>query len=549
MRQALVMLAPLAMLGIAALDVSALAQDRAATSPPVHEAVAVHVVNVDVIATGRRGKPVLNLKPEEFELFEDGQPVQLTNFLAPAPPPPESGAAAPAPGPSAVTVPPPPEEEQQRTLVVFVDDLNLSRLTRSLAFDRMGDFLAAQLRDGTREVVLSYDLGLRPLTPLTTDPAVVGAALKRVRGAVNAGTTMEAQHERIEAEARRGMTLDPPSARSVGEMAREDLRDERQMFGAEQADLETDELRALSRVMDSLAGLPGRKALLFVSDGVALGDAGAPDDRSQQLRNLVRDVGRHANAGRVTFYTLNVPPPGGNVTAETSGVPDIGSVTALDPSQRNSSLDQFTSATGGERLFNAGMLQHMATDLEAVYSLGYSPDHFGDGTYHRLEVKVARAGVALRYREGYLDKPVEQRQADRTAAALFAGGGGNPLGARLEIGKPERQGRREVAVPLTVLIPAANLVLLPNGDSAEGKVSITLAVSNAAGRRSAVHRQTFPIEVPSAALAGFLKRDTIFDFTVLVRPGDRTIAVTARDETAGVQSEVVADVPATGTNR
>src|SRR4030042_4486961 len=151
----------------------------------------------------------------------------------------------------------------------------------------------------------------------------------------------------------------------------------------------------------------------------------------------------------------------------------------------------------------------MAAELDTYYSLGYSPDHFGDGKYHRLSIKVRRAGVSVRCREGYLDKTTEQRQADRTPAALLAGGNANPLGARVELGTPQRQGRKKMAVPLTVAIPAADLVLLEAGEFHEGKVSITIAVSQHDGRTSDGHRGTFPIKVPSRLVDGFLKQDTM----------------------------------------
>ena len=80
-----------------------------------------------------------------------------------------------------------------------------------------------------------------------------------------------------------------------------------------------------------------------------------------------------------------------------------------------------------------------------------------------------------------------------------------------------------MAVPLTVAIPAVNLVLLEAGEFHEGKVSITIAVSKHDGRTSDVHHETFPITVPSRLVGGFLKQDTMFTFTVLVETGYRSV--------------------------
>jgi VWFA-related protein len=527
------------------------AQQPAPAPAPVTEAVQVHVVNVEVVATGKDGKPVIDLKPGEFELYEDGHLVQLTNFLPPAEAP-RSNALAEVSSPPEIA--PPSEEAHQRTLIVFVDDLNLTRLTRTLVLERLGAFMDEQLRNGYREVLLAFDLSLRNVTRITTDRNVVASGVKSLRKRMNEGQMVRIQRDRLLDDFGRGAAV------GGGEMqgyARRGLRDEGEMFGLELFYLERRLLGSLLDVVDSFSGMPGSKALLFVSEGIPQEPAGAivaeagarfgegaaaPDDNTaQDLRMLCEKVARRANGGRTTFYTINVPPPGGSVSAETRGM-SLANVDALDRFDREQSLTEFTVATGGQKLFNADMLQRMATDLTAAYSLGYSPSHFGDGKYHALSVKVTRPGVTIRAREGYLDKTAEQRQADRTTAALLAGGNANPLEAHLELGTAKAQGRKKLLVPLTVTIPAANLTLLPSGGSDEGKVTITIAVAKFNGRSSEVHRQSFPIRVPAAALAGFLEQDTTFTFTLLVQPGDSKVSVTARDETAQVDSVVVADL-------
>src|SRR6266850_5623468 len=41
--------------------------------------ITTNLVQVDVVVT-REGKQVTDLKPEDFELFEDGRPQKITNF-------------------------------------------------------------------------------------------------------------------------------------------------------------------------------------------------------------------------------------------------------------------------------------------------------------------------------------------------------------------------------------------------------------------------------------------------------------------------------------
>jgi len=69
--------------------------------------VQVSIVNVDVYVTDRDGNPVTGLTAGDFEVFDDGEPVEVSNFYAvengrpTAPAVPEPAAAEPAapPGP------------------------------------------------------------------------------------------------------------------------------------------------------------------------------------------------------------------------------------------------------------------------------------------------------------------------------------------------------------------------------------------------------------------------------------------------------------------
>ena len=42
--------------------------------------ISTTLVQVDVAVTDRKGRPVTDLKPEEFEIYEDGRRQQITNF-------------------------------------------------------------------------------------------------------------------------------------------------------------------------------------------------------------------------------------------------------------------------------------------------------------------------------------------------------------------------------------------------------------------------------------------------------------------------------------
>jgi VWFA-related protein len=551
---------------VCALSISALVCGRAVAaqqSPParkaITEAVQVHVVNVEVFATGKDGQPVLDLKPEEFELREDGRPVALSNFLAPV------GGRFAAAAAEAEAPPVLPStggsDESQRTLVVFVDSFNLRPIGRKMVLDRLEDFLGERLRDGWRVVVVEYDRSLRQLTPLTGDREQVASAL----GALRARTTEGTMTTILKQKLLRDMGRPPATENSeAGELAREELLRGIETFAEDQLRLDTALLEALGRFVDGLAGLPGRKAVLYVSDGVP---ARVADElfreyqarfpgRSEffetmtrySLSGRLREVTQRANASRITFYTINARPDIGleQGTAEAGGAPNETQVETVEAMSRDESLIEFAAGTGGLPLYNtsslADGLEKMADDLDSAYLLGYTPDHFGDGKFHKLSVRVTRAGVSVRCRQGYLDKSPEQRQADRTTGGLVAGGNDNPLGARVALGSPDRQGKNKILVPLTVFVRAGTLTLLEAGANHEGKVSIAIAVAKFNGKPSEVHRETFPIKVPSAQVDGFRRIEASFAFRLMVQAGDRDVSVTVRDDVSGIESVVVTDL-------
>ena len=49
-------------------------------SPSFGETVEVNVVNVDVYATDKSGNQVTDLRKGDFQVFEDGKPVDISNF-------------------------------------------------------------------------------------------------------------------------------------------------------------------------------------------------------------------------------------------------------------------------------------------------------------------------------------------------------------------------------------------------------------------------------------------------------------------------------------
>src|SRR5688572_12081442 len=121
---------------------------EAAPPPPTQfgELIEVNVVNVDVLVTDRAGRPVTDLRREDFEVLEDGKRMEVTNFqvlkagaIASAPLP----APLPASESSSSPVEPEPQlpAEERLHLIVYVDNFNLEPAHRTRVLEQLRGFL------------------------------------------------------------------------------------------------------------------------------------------------------------------------------------------------------------------------------------------------------------------------------------------------------------------------------------------------------------------------------------------------------------------------
>src|SRR5687767_7289157 len=112
---------------LAVLPMATLAQTPAQeTPPPVHTLppVKAELVEIDVVVTDRKGEPLRGLRPEDFEVLENGKRQVITHFKDGRGRPVPVLADAPAPAAETPAAPPAvPEDWQGRYIVLAVDDM------------------------------------------------------------------------------------------------------------------------------------------------------------------------------------------------------------------------------------------------------------------------------------------------------------------------------------------------------------------------------------------------------------------------------------------
>ena len=531
--------------------------------------VDVNVVNIEVFVYDRAGNRVTGLTKDDFEVLEDGEPVEITNFFAvdrerrlvrslEAGRLPEES----APSEEIRLLP----EDRQLNLVVYVDNFNLRPSGRKRVFDELGTFLEDRIRLGDNVMLIEAYRGARVVQPFTRDLGTVEEALRTMRES--------ATHRQIdESEIRRRL-------RSMQIAAGQERPRQAHAEVLQYVESATSDLRrsaaSLRDTIRSLAGLPGRKALLYVSEGLpqrpgeelyqqlqaifgdlALRTAGRPgeviDPSLEALRSdqtgLFNKVVREANAQQVTFYTLDASGPSGmsGLSAATSGTAIAGFAgrSAFDGLRKQNlqqPLIEMAEATGGTSIldsFNFGeVLDRLASDFDSFYSLGYNPMNREQADYRDIEVRVKPAGLRVRHRTGYVHKTAEERVADRTISSLFATLEKNPLAVEVDFGDWKRSGRNKYHLPVLVRVPLDQVTLLPAGDNQEGRLRFYIAVQDDEGAISDLHQQIYPVAVPTARLEEALGREVGYTVTLLVQGGLPKVGVGVWDEVSGMDSFV-----------
>jgi len=550
-----------------------------AAPPQFGELIEVNVVNVDVHVTDRAGRPVTDLRREDFEVLEDGKRVEVTNFqvmtagVAGVPPMASAPVSAPSSGPAQPAPAAQLPAEERLHLIVYVDNFNLEPAHRSRVLKQLRGFLK-DLRPEDLVMMVTNDLGLTVRLPFTGDRAAMESALTAIETLPTQG--QEAWNERRQAltrvlairEAVRKM--DGPCSRMIVAPIESYAETTRQEV--------LRSINAMTVLVNSLSGVPGRKALLHVSDGLpvtpgeevyqlmaeicsggtasGVADVADPDligpgqysgreaMLDAQRYSTVEDFNKlaaHANANRVTLYTLQASglaaPASASAVWGTDEVvlaqlPNIHSIAAAN--LRNS-LTLLASETGGRAILDANDvtadLHQMQRDLESYYSVGYSPSHSGDGREHRIEVRVKRPGLQVRHRKSYRDKPAIERAVDRTLAAVYHGFEDNPLEVAIELGAQTPAGKDRVAVPIKLRIPLFRLGIFPQADkSYHGRLRLFVSTRDGKGGVSPIRQVEVPLQIKPEEVLYAMGKLFEYELTLNLLPGEQHIAIAVRDE-------------------
>ncbi|MCU1220153.1 MAG: hypothetical protein JWN42_1350 [Candidatus Angelobacter sp.] len=406
------------------------AKDEPAAAPtqqPAYETSAVlkvktRLVVVDVVARDAIGAPVTDLKQEDFTVIEDGkeQKLRIFNFQHPD----DSVATAPPQSPAnrENVVDNLPHFKPGRALnVILMDALNTSRLNQVAMRQAMVKFLETL---PANEPIAVYLLGdkIRLLQDFTTDPAVLKDVVRSFKGKSSPLLAVSADGSPI-------APILPGVAQSLPPGMAGQIRAFQDQMTADFTDQRVQvTLAALNSLSRTLSGYPGRKNLIWISEtfpfDVML--SSATGRSSLNDRNYSHEIARTGNMlsdSQVAIYPLdarglavsgifnvaNSADQYGNGLAGSTlrgGMSSSMDREADDRMAAHGTMNDLADRTGGRAFYNRndldGAVRDSITDGSTYYTLGYYPENKDwNGSFRKIQVKLNRGGVKLRYRIGY----------------------------------------------------------------------------------------------------------------------------------------------------
>jgi len=410
--------------------------------------VAVSLVLVDVMAVDKEDNAVQDLTLDDFEVFEDGKRMNINSldFIDF-----QKLDLTIREG----------EQGQARTKRFFVLFDSINTIKRML--DRSKPQIIQELMDliqsgGEIEVYqMSEDLGIQVLQNFTSDREQIVQAVNEASGSIWVERAADDLYiPKIFDKKEVGDKFETHLGEVMNQSARE-------MYQFNMRHRFETSLTNLLSFMNTIKDYPGRKPVLLLSGGfpglifekfapvedlrernndglestIAYSDIAAAKimDPFKVLQkgnrryedDIFDNLIQFANSYNISFYTLDpdnylryILP---DITFDNyDNISDIAKI----KQNELANLKDLALKTGGAALQGSNKFdnfqKYVNRDLKSYYELSYYPKRKKtDGKYHKIEVKVTRPGIKIRFRKGYFDFTDEQKES-----LLFASSSSNP---------------------------------------------------------------------------------------------------------------------------
>ena len=556
-KRVLLLLAPLAF--VAAMV--ALAQEKPAADKPTEGQIGglrfvdvseVTIVNVKVSVSDKQG-PVLGLTKADFEVYQDGKLQELTNFAfyteesPAAEPAPAAAPAAPVPAAPAATPAPTPTPEPAREplfITLYIDNENVLPLNRNRVLTRVTDFVNQYVKPPDKAMLVAYQRSLKVLQPYTSDPDEVIEALRKVKLYAGGRIAVVSSRKEIEEAITDETKTNNDMERLYGLI---------RGFAQEQQTNLKFTVGSLREIVTMMSGLPGRKVLIYVSDGLPMNpglelyyelqsqynDPGVlARSQDYESSSLFRSLVTTAAAAGVTIHTIDCRGLDSELGIEAENRMARSTMgAAIAVSNYQDSLVYMAEQTGGLAIINtndvtAG-LGKIGRDMTTFYSLGYRLTPTGQDRVHNVRVKLKGdrdRGYRLAYTRTFIEKTLPTRVGDRVMSGLAFDLDDNPLEVTLSAAEPTPSSGGRWLLPVEVRLPIGKIALVPDGDNLSGFLSVYYAARDNEGKQSDLQTTEHSVKIPAAEYESSREKTFLVRASLLLEPGTYRISVGVRDQ-------------------
>ena len=420
--------------------------------------VTSNLVSLDVIVKDKKGKPVTDLKAEDFTVSENGVPQKIEFFDSTLSTLGVTGQSTDAAA-STKQKPQSPAGFPRNIVALVLDGQSTELANLKHVREGMLKYIRERITDHDSVALFSISSGLQLLQPFTHDKGALIAAVEKAYDSSTVSKTSEARglsenisalRDKISAGPPGETVASSPAAAAAGSAMAEKMIAQRmleqyiQLRSVLSSQQTRPVLAALAAIAEGLRSVPGKKTLVMFSQGFV-----APESLDWQIQSMI-DIANRANmaiyiidstgltGGTPTSGALVAASPLGGISADTDiehrrraaageSVFDITRQEGLNRQQ--DLLYRISEDTGGHFIKNtndigAG-LERIDSEIRSRYTLAYrSTDSNFDGSFRKVRIEVRRPDTNVLTRAGYYAIPPSQivpmSPDDRKLLANFA---------------------------------------------------------------------------------------------------------------------------------
>jgi VWFA-related protein len=570
---------------------SAQTQTQKQAEKPV--SLAATEVALDVIVRDKKGKPVKGLSASDFQVLEDGVPQRIESFrfVTRGEPTANSGRTPTHAGAEATPRTEVHAAEPSSPGVIALVFDRLSPDARSLARKAGIAYAQEGMAGGDFTGVFRIDQSLITLQQFTDDSELVKGAIERATSAT--GSTYQSSGQRLRDLADRSSALDrqidssaaeaasagagrdaagaAAAGAASGQAAAEQLLIQMETNILQQFEaLERDQqgfatINGLLAVINPMRNLPGRKTIIFFSEGIAL-----PPSVQTKFPSVISAANR-ANVSIYTIDSAGLRTESGtaeaarelnSIASQRLGQQGRGTDRGVNGPymkslERNeellrfdprSGLGQLADETGGFLIHDTNDLatgvRRINDDMHGYYVITYVPKNDDyNGRFRHISVKLSRPNLDVQTRKGYYAVesvgalPVLDYEAPAIAGARNARADSNPFpfqAAALSYPATDRPG-------LALFLAEASMSSFNFAPAADKKTysadfSVVALVKQQSGQVIQKLSQHYPLTGPIERLDAARTGDVLFYREAQLPAGNYTVELIAYDALTGKTS-------------